>query len=253
MLGPLTVRGLDRPFTRAAARDLVVYLALHPGEVRNDVWASALWPDRPPATSTLHSVASSARRALGSAGDGRPRLPHAHGSLAVRSVTTDWARFVALSAGGGPAEWAKALRLVRGRPFEGLGRPDWAVLEGAAAEVEERVVEVATRLATQRLATGDGWGAARAARRGLRASPYDERLFRLLLEAADRQGNPEGVESVMAELLSLLGDGSTRRAPAAAPGWPMVEVDRLVHPQTAQLYHALSRRGGATGETLARL
>ena len=70
------------------------------------------------------------------------------------------------------------------------------------------------------------------ARRGLLASPFDERLYRLLLRAADAEGNPAGVESVMTELLRLLGDA---------------------HPQTADLYLALTRRVPAAGRPLARL
>jgi hypothetical protein len=153
-----------------------------------------------------------------------------------------------LSASPEPAAWIAALELVRGRPFEGLDRADWTVLEGFVADMEEGVVDLALRLADHLLPTsragqapvsaGSAADAARAARRALRASPFDERLYRVLLRAADAQGNPGGVESVMRELGWLLrpeiGDGGH---PAQNP----VDLSDLVHPETAALYRSLSR------------
>ena len=46
VLGPVEIRGAAQPFHRAAARELVVYLAFHRQGVRTDVWAAALWTDR---------------------------------------------------------------------------------------------------------------------------------------------------------------------------------------------------------------
>jgi hypothetical protein len=124
-----------------------------------------------------------------------------------------------------------------------------------AAEVEEGVVQLAMRLAGHLLEGGDGLGAARAARRGLLASPFDERLYRLVLLAADRQGNPGGVESAMGELLRLVvGDpGSWAKEGGLGP-----LAASYLHPDTAALYRALSRRpqarpAAATGRAFARL
>ena len=44
-------------------------------------------------------------------------------------------------------------------------------------------------------------------RRGLRVSPYDERLYRALLRAAEAMGNRVGMRSAMAELLRVAADG----------------------------------------------
>jgi hypothetical protein len=71
-----------------------------------------------------------------------------------------------------------------------------------------------------------------AARKGLLVSPYDERLYRMLLRAADLAGNPAGVESVMTELVKVVAD---EREPLAS-----------IHPSTLALYRQLSRRP-ATG------
>jgi DNA-binding SARP family transcriptional activator len=232
ILGPVEIVGALRPFSRAWTRELVVYLAVHPGGVSTDQWATALWPERAMAASSLHSTVSAARRALGVAANGLDHLPRSHGRLALGpSVDTDWRRFVQLSSTSDPACWDRALCLVRGRPFDGLRAADWALLEGIEATIEAGVVDLACRMAEHALTIGDPVAAERAARRALRVSPYDERLFRLLMRSADRAGNPGGVEAVMAELVHLVADE--------------VEPWDAVHPETLELYRSLSRRSGA--------
>lgn len=245
MLGPAEVCGAARPLSRAWTLELVVYLALHPRGATSEAWATALWPDRLMAAPTLHSTASAARRSLGRSSRGTDHLPRRHGFLQLApTVTTDWHRLCGLADADDPTSWRAGLALVRGRPFEGLRSPDWTVLEGVAAEVEDGVVQLAIRLAEHLLGAGDGHGAARAARRGLLASPYDERLYRLLLRAADLQGNPAGVESAMGELLLLVaGEGFS--GPSAGRTW--AEAADHVHPDTAALYRSLSRRHRAPG------
>jgi DNA-binding SARP family transcriptional activator len=236
ILGPVEVHGADRGFARSAALELVVYLALHPFGASNDVWATALWPDRVMAPATLHSTASAARRALGASASGADHLPRMHGRLRLgRGVTTDWRRFEVLAAANDPLRLIEALTLVRGRPFEGLRCAEWTVLEGVVAAIEERVAEVAGLAADAALAAGDPRAAAMAARRGLLVSPYDERLFRRLLTCADAQGHPAGIERVMAELVGLLSGGLDPVQPAAFDL-------AVVHPETASLYERLSRR-----------
>jgi transcriptional activator len=253
VLGPVEVRGAARPFSRAGALDLVAYLAMHPRGVTTEQWSTALWPERVVAASTLHSTISAARRSLGRSTGGLDHLPRGHGTVRLGpTVVGDWSRLEGLARTPDPERWRRGLALVRGRPFDGLRCPDWTVLEGHAATVEDAVVRLAVRLAEHELAAGDGAAAERAARRGLRASPYDERLYRLLLRAADEQGNPSGVESAMAELVRLLGgsgpfSGRPERGPA------IVDAATWVHPRTADLYRALTRRRSAAGTPLARL
>ncbi len=229
VLGPVEIRGAAREFTRAWAKELVVYLALHPDGAANDVWATALWPERVMAPSSLHSTVSVARRALGTAHDGTDHLPRAHGRLRLGpAVGTDWERFQELAAGDDTDAWRRALELVRGRPFEGMRASDWSVLDGTAPAVESAVVDLSGRLAGASLRAGDPRGAEWSARRGLLVSPYDERLYRMLLRAADAAGNPGGVESVMAELVRVVADD--------------IEPVESVHPSTLALYRSLSRR-----------
>jgi DNA-binding SARP family transcriptional activator len=230
VLGPVDIVGAAKPFTRAWALELVVYLSFHRRGASTEKWATALWPDRIMAPASLHSTASAARRALGSSSSsGEDHLPRSHGQLLLgSSVATDWDRFVRLSKSDQPDQWRGALELVRGRPFEGLRAYDWALLEGISAMIESEVVDVATRYGELCISHGDASGAEIAARRGLRSSPYDERLYRVLLKAANLKGNPAGVESVMAELIHLVSEG--------------VEPFDAVHPETLELYRSLSRR-----------
>lgn len=245
VLGPVDVLGAARPFSRAWTLELVVYLAMHPRGVTADAWTTALWPDRLLADATRHSTVSAARRALGRRASGGDHLPRCGGTARLAtSVTTDWDRFQALAVGPDPAPdaWRAALALVRGRPFDGLRAADWTVLEGVAARVEDAIVQLAIRCSEHCLALGDGRGAELAIRRGLIASPYDERLYRQLMVAADLQGNPAGVEAAMGELLRVTApDGSV------AGGSGAVHDDAMawVHPDTAALYCSLSRRRAA--------
>ncbi len=228
VLGPVEITGAARQFTRAWAIELIVYLAMHPGGVSNEQWATALWPDKEMAPASLHSTASAARRSLGTSNSEADHLPRSRGRLALGpEVRTDWDEFVDLSQSSIPDDWRRALAMIHGRPFDGLRSPDWVVLEGILATVEAVVVDLACRYAEYCLVL-DARGAEWAARQGLRVSPYDERLYRVLLKASDAAGNPAGVESIMAELVHLVADD--------------VEPFDAVHPETLALYRRLSRR-----------
>jgi hypothetical protein len=96
--------------------------------------------------------------------------------------------------------------------------------------METTIAEVVERLALRCLDLGDHSAANWAARRGLLASPYDERLYRILMRAADAAGNPAGVDAVWTELLSVL-DADLEL------------VDDELHPETIALYAALRPRG----------
>jgi hypothetical protein len=118
--------------------------------------------------------------------------------------------------------------LIRGRLFEGLRSSDWPILEGIAPAMEAAIVDLSGRLAGTSLASGDAASAEWAARKGLLVSPYDERLYRMLMRAADAAGHPAGVEAVMHELVTLVSDG--------------IEPFDSVHPSTMELYRSLTRR-----------
>lgn len=230
ILGPVEIRGTAGVFSRRPKlTELVVYLALHPAGSTTSAWATALWPDRAVPAQTVANRLSEARRALGIAPDGRPRLRRTGDRQQLVGVDSDWTTFQLLAAAAEPPEsWQRALELVRGRPFEGLIERQWCYLDGFVAEMEVAVVELGLRLGSHLLETGDPAGAQWAATRALKACPFDERLHRLLMRAADAAGSRGGLEEVLRRLALVL----------EIDGDPL----RGVHPQTAALYDHLASR-----------
>ncbi|HXY44248.1 MAG TPA: bacterial transcriptional activator domain-containing protein [Acidimicrobiales bacterium] len=231
VLGPVQIDGTAESLEgRPLLKELVVYLAFHPEGVTGEACATVLWPERRVPAQTLSNRLHEARRALGATVDGTPRLIRSGGRhLLSPDVRTDWSRFAALTgADCGPASWRQALMLVRGRPFDGLAKGDWTVLEGLSAGIEAGVGDVAARLGGILLEEGDPVGAEWAARRGLTLTPWDERLYRLLMMAADAAGNRGGVEAALRSLAQVL-------------GWPGDPIE-IVHPDTASLYRKLTEQ-----------
>ena len=249
VLGPVSLSGLPFAFRRAAARDLVVYLAFHREGVRHGEWPLALWPDRPVCLSTVHSTASDARRALGRTPDGALRLPCGSVLRLHPSVVTDVDRFAQLARAGTPEACLEAAGLVHGPLFGGLRRADWAVLDGTHAQVEALVVHTVLQGAEILLREGRAVEAEWLVRRGLLVSPYDERLYRAVLRALAAQGNRTGMRAALAQLLVLSRDAPSLLALGGGDGAP---ADAL-HPGTTELYRKLLRRWPATGEAVARL
>lgn len=208
VLGLVEVDGAPGPFERPKVLESLVYLALRPAGASKEEWAEALWPGRAMSPSSLNTSIWQLRRALGTNARGERRvLPTRNGRLRLdASVTTDLALLERLAQSGDPGEWLRALELVRGRPFEGLGDPDWVVLDGVQARAEEAVVGLALRTARSCLAAGEPDGALKALRRGIQASPYDERCRRALVQAARAEGNLGVARAALRDLRRLLGE-----------------------------------------------
>jgi DNA-binding SARP family transcriptional activator len=227
ILGPTEIHGVGGSLVgRPRLTELVVYLAMHPEGAGTRTWSAALWPERRVPPQTVANRLSEARGLLGFAADGRPRLRRSGDRHLIAEVATDWSRFCAMSTpAAGPAGWRSALRLVRGRPFDDLAQGSWTMLEGFTGEINQGIVDCALRLGEHCLSESDPQGAAEAAQLAIRASPWDERLHRLLMRAADAAGNRHGVEAVFRHLALVL----------EVDGDPMVGV----HPETAALYARL--------------
>lgn len=226
VLGPVEIRGAAPSLAkRPKLTELIVYLALHPEGVSTPSWTAALWPDRLMPAQTVNNRMSEARGLLGIATDGRSRLRREGERHRLHEVRTDWERFAGLAGREEPDAWRAALELVRGRPLEGLlGRP-WCLYDGTLSEMEVAIVECTMRLGQALLREGNWDGAQWAAMRGLKACPFDERLHRLAMRAADAAGNRAGVEAIFRDLaVKLEVDGDPRRQ---------------LHPQTVALYERL--------------
>lgn len=226
ILGPIEIRNTAEPLGgHPLLTELVVYLAMHPDGATTSAWETAIWPNRRMPQQTIANRLSEARRALGDAPDGRPRLRKVDERHLIADIGTDWEEFCALSDLDDVVSWRRALELVRGRPFGDLQQGQWALLEGFSAEIEHAVSSLALRYGGYALRNGNPDDATWAAHRGLRATPWDERLHRLLMEAADANGDRAGVEATLRHLALVL----------EIEGDPL----RAVHPETARLYERL--------------
>lgn len=238
VLGSVEVEG-SAEWKRAKSRELVVYLAMHPNGVGEAELDEALWGSqgaRVVVSSTRDATVSVARTALG----GAARLLPAQGQGREKryqlgpEVQSDWGQFCTLHRFGRDHRSTDALRqaleLVRGRPFEGVvsGRTyGWIHTEGHGRHIEAEVADAADLAARLYLDANDPMAARWAARRGLIAEPYTERLWTRLMEAADILGESQEIERIMDEMdvvLELEGDFSG------------------LHPNTLATYDRLSRR-----------
>ncbi|MDQ1378430.1 MAG: hypothetical protein QOE15_2603 [Acidimicrobiaceae bacterium] len=238
VLGSVEIEGALE-FKRAKSRELVVYLAMHPNGVGESELDEALWGEaagRVVISSTRDSTVSVARSALG----GAARLLPAQGQGREKryqlgpEVQSDWSQFCVLHRFGRDHQSVvalhQALELVRGRPFEAVisGRTyGWIHTEGHARHIEAEVADAADLAAGFYLDAGDPLTARWAARRGLLAEPYTERLWVRLMEAADALGESQEIERIMDEMdvvLELEGDFTG------------------LHPNTLAAYDRLSRR-----------
>jgi DNA-binding SARP family transcriptional activator len=109
----------------------------------------------------------------------------------------------------------------------------WARVEGHLATMEQEVVDVALHLAQIHQDRGEHRRAAWAARQGLRASPWDERLYRAWMLAASSAGNQTGVQAAWDQLIATL----------EADCDPTLAVE----PETAETYRALRGPGRRHG------
>ncbi|MGI8753561.1 MAG: hypothetical protein ACR2MN_14865 [Acidimicrobiales bacterium] len=232
VLGPIEIGGIGE-FRRPHAREVTVYLAMHPRGVAEHQLDEAIWPERHLIKATTRDpVVSSARTALG----GPARMPHAQGQgpdkryRITDRVGSDWQQFCALHAHGRRSRSVRPLRqaleLVRGRPFADVGAGPgygWLHLEGHLHHMEAEIVDAADLAAELFLEHGDPVAARWAANQGLLAGPYAERLWVRLMAL----GEAQDIERILVEMdrrLDLEGD-----------------YDQL-HPDTIDAYRRYSRR-----------
>ncbi len=236
VLGPIEIAGAG-DFRRPHAREVAVFLAMHPRGVAEHQLDEAIWPERHLVKATTRDpVVSSARTAVG----GPDRMPHAQGQgpdkryRVTDRVGSDWEQFCLLHACGRRSRaippLREALSLVRGRPFADVTAGpgyDWLHLEGHLHHMEAEIVDAADLAAELLLEQGDPVVARWAANQGLRAGPYAERLWVRLMAVADALGEAQEVERILVEMdrrLDLEGD-----------------YDQL-HPDTIDAYRRYSRR-----------
>jgi hypothetical protein len=220
ILGPLQICGADGHPPRQQALEILVYLALHQQPVKLKTLAEAIWPNRSYHERTVQNRAGDLRLWLHKE---RVEKLDAGRWHVTDLVVTDWQRFRAL-AGGSPAQQLAALSMVRGVPFADL-RLDWYHLEGQFAEIEATIVDLTLLVGQRSLKHGDYDTASAASRAGLRGCPYDERLYRLGMQAAAARGATAEVRQLRNQLAWILEEE--------------IEPDDTIQPATTMLYQQL--------------
>ncbi|MGH9212820.1 MAG: BTAD domain-containing putative transcriptional regulator [Acidimicrobiales bacterium] len=219
--------------TRQKGLEAITYLALRETAVDREDLEINLFPDGANAAKTVYNTVSAARMLVG-----EELFPPTHGGRYELSdrVVTDYGLFCELVAQADELDevetaavlLTEALGLVRGEPFTGVGR-GYAWVGPHRGMIVAQVVDAAEELAEVRLAMGDWRAAEWAARRGLRAFPSDERMYRLLMRAARAAGNVPGVQRVFRELCEVIADPDLG-----------VEPEDTLHPETVALLEELT-------------
>ncbi len=182
-------------------RRLVTALVAAEGRpVDDDRLAETIWAGQvpPSAAASLQAYVSRLRRALGAARDAVVRTPAGYRLTVDGTDAETFADCVARGA------YAEALALWRGEPFADL--PATPEVEAARHRlVELREVAVEERSAA-RLAAGDAAGAAAELQEGVRAHPYRERRWELLIVALYRCGRQADALRALRRVRALLAD-----------------------------------------------
>lgn len=198
VLGPLTIDGgkQTRHGLRAAALELVAYLALHPHGATRDQLLEALWPDTDPKRSRqrLYQTTRDARRLLGNA------LQNNHDRYTLDrtqvQVDADDLHNLFTQADQASSEQERneflerALTLFRAEPLAGSDYP-WA--EGTLRRLRATHVHLLEQVGYIRLQSGNARTALDAAEHGLTIDQLNEAFWRLAIEAESQLGLREAL------------------------------------------------------------
>ncbi len=220
ILGPLRlVHVQGQPLRAAKPRQLLATLLLHPNRfVSTDLIADALWESSPPrsATANIRTYVRALRGVLQEAGLPAPIDTSAAGySIEVGVDELDASLFESLLAEGGHLRDAgdgrqamqvlsRAYSLWRGRPLEDLSVP--AAWEGSLARLEAQHRGLVDVLLDLRLEHGDASGAAVLLSARLTEDPYDEQLWRRLVDALLAAGRVGEARAAYAKAVQTLAD-----------------------------------------------
>jgi hypothetical protein len=224
VLGEVGVEGEVQRFEKSPVRELLVFLALHPGrrfstvELRSSIWVEGR---KEPNAATFRNYLSDLRKSL----PAQTLSRNGNHFVLTDAVTTDWGRFCALTAGEvrGPESLSEALGLIRGTPFEGAssGRNspyDWS--GPIAHRIEVAVESAAHELATFGLDSGDPAFADVGVAQALRCVPGSFVVWADHIHLGAILGGRKELERRMRAARAALGDDVRILEPAARGlGW----------------------------------
>jgi len=207
VLGPISISGPSVGAFSATAEQLVAYVTLEGGRASLARTLDAVFDHERVSKSTSWRTRKNATEALGTTSGGRPRLRQdGKRDLVLEDVECDWEEFLHLAE----TDPQGALELVNGEPLEGV-EAEWA--RPWHVDMNERIVRCALEGAQMHLGAGDISAARETVRRGLRAAPYEDNLWILLLELAATVGRG-GLSEQWEEIVTVLGE---RKEPGVPP------------------------------------
>ena len=220
ILGPLRLGHVQgQPLRASKPRQLLATLLLHPNRfVSTDLIADALWEGSPPrsATANIRTYVRALRGVLQDAGLAAPIDTSAAGySIEVGVDELDSSLFEALLAEGGHLRDAgegrqamqvlsRAYALWRGHPLADLTVS--SAWEGSIARLEAQYRGLVDGLLDLRLEHGDASGAAVLLGSRLTEDPYDEQLWRRLVDALLAAGRTGEARATYAKAVRTLAD-----------------------------------------------
>jgi hypothetical protein len=212
ILGPVEVIGWPSPPERAIVTELLCFLALHRDRaLSGEAIRAALRPegDREQSSKTMRTYLSSLRRSLGP-----EAFPAGAGYRLSEVVTCDWEFFRKAVEHGGLDMQLEALRLVRGRPFEGVraGTYGWVFAEFLVSDIEVAVSSVAKNAADECHKQGRLDTALWSLRQGLLAAGSDFALWERYLSLSAEVG-PAAFARAEREASAALGDDAPTPSP----------------------------------------
>ncbi|WBQ05874.1 AfsR/SARP family transcriptional regulator [Kribbella sp. CA-293567] len=260
ILGPLRLaHAQGRPLRASKPRQLLATLLLHPNRfVSTDLIADALWEGNPPrsATANIRTYVRSLRGVLQEAGLVAAIDTSAAGySIGVGVDELDASLFESLLAEGGHLRDAgdkreamvvlsRAYSLWRGHPLEDLTIP--SAWEGSISRLDAQYRGLVDTLLDLRLEYGDAGGAAVLLSGRLTEDPYDEQLWRRLVDALLAAGRTGEARAAYKKAVRTLADeldvkpgpelqaAGARAENGRSANWPEPGIPAARTPQPAE-------------------
>ncbi len=200
VLGPLAIEGLHHRIKRAATRELLTYLALHPRGASRDELVEALWPAQDPARTRprFYQSVTEARKALGEAWvhqDERYQLDRAKVCIDLDDLNN------LATSDADPNALERALALWRGEPLEGT---DYLWADSHIRNLCATLLHLLERVGRHRLNHNDAKGALQIAEQAITLDRLHEPSWRLALQAEQALGQREGITRRYDELTQTL-------------------------------------------------
>ena len=196
---------------RGRLLEYAAYLALNPGASHTAI-DDAIWPNRKSQDNlnTRNTATSKLRSWLGRTPEGEDYLPRhqsGNGYGFLPSVRTDvdvWNELLVDGPLSAPTEnLAEALKLVRGRPFEGHHPRYYGWSERIAQRLISEIVDASYELSRRRLMEGRWRAAEEAVVVGLSIEPAQERLWRMRILAAHESRNAAAEKEAIDRMLTI--------------------------------------------------